>query len=975
MGEIFERVAPSSALEWTGERLTTETKGQVEIEHLHRYFFARTFCRGLDVLDIAAGEGYGSALLAQVAKSVTGVEIAPETVEHARAAYQSPGLSFLQGDARQIPCPDDSFDVVVSFETLEHFYEHAEFMAEVRRVLRPDGLFIISSPERDVYSPAGGTPNPYHVHELTHAEFNSLLQTSFKHVSMYAQRALLGSALIAETLPANPAPLVTFERRDARLFEASTGLPRPLYLFAIASDQAFTPSVGSLYVETSGVESIFARSAEAQQQIQELTQRLVNEGEYAQRVQAELNRRDEQLAGQVREKDDFHRQLIQRNEEHAHLGQEFGAQSERVLKMDAALSQYEGTVAELRQRLLQSEAEYEALTNAHGRLLEQRAARHARIEAALRTELQQRDEQIAELSRMSALREQGEFSRISALRDQSENDIAALLTQAEHAKAELQAVLTSASWQITGPLRGLTARHPSSVARFKGFVARHPRIRRMMVRAVRGTWRVVTLRSPWQRPPEAKPVSSGNASSAEVSPPIELAPTDLASIQLAPTDLAPDGKARLLFRQQAIAPAASAQVVSLSRDGRRRALCVGHVLPFPPRAGNEYRIHRLLSWLAQQGWDLLVVVCPLPHEMPSAEQMAAAAAVYPNLIICTHDGLLYHHLASGSEFLDKLSPGQQVDIPTLLNEVSDGNSAAARILGLSRAFCPDALVELLLQLQDIYEPNLFLAEYIFMTRPFALLRPEIVTAVDTIDVFSSKAKKVEHYGVTDGLAMSEAEEASLLQRADILIGIQAEEAGELARLAPDCTVVSVGVDFPVAEPDRSVEAGATVLLVASGNPMNVKGLQDFLKYSWPSVLRDVPDAELLIVGAIGESLEEVPDRVSILGRVDDLRPLYAQARVVINPAVAGTGLKIKTIEALCHLRPVVCWPSGVDGVGDEARSFCYVAADWDGFSDHVTKLLRSDDEAFAAERAYEALRHAFSPETVYSQLQEALDAV
>src|SRR4051794_26599450 len=83
LGEIFERVVPITPLEWTGERLTTAARGQVEVEHLHRYCFARELCRGLDVLDIASGEGYGTALLAQTARSVVGVELSTTAMIHA----------------------------------------------------------------------------------------------------------------------------------------------------------------------------------------------------------------------------------------------------------------------------------------------------------------------------------------------------------------------------------------------------------------------------------------------------------------------------------------------------------------------------------------------------------------------------------------------------------------------------------------------------------------------------------------------------------------------------------------------------------------------------------------------------------------------------------------------------------------------------------------------------------------------------
>src|SRR5215813_4878242 len=98
MGELFERVLPDDALEWTGERLTTATAGQVEIEHLHRYFFARELCRGCDVLDIASGEGYGALLLAQVARGVVGVDVSEESVAHAERAYARPNLRYLLGD-------------------------------------------------------------------------------------------------------------------------------------------------------------------------------------------------------------------------------------------------------------------------------------------------------------------------------------------------------------------------------------------------------------------------------------------------------------------------------------------------------------------------------------------------------------------------------------------------------------------------------------------------------------------------------------------------------------------------------------------------------------------------------------------------------------------------------------------------------------------------------------------------------------
>lgn len=171
MGQIFCRTKPLKGLPFTGERLTSELGGQTEIEHLHRYMLAREFCRGRDVLDVAAGEGYGSALIAQVATSVVGVEVDDDAVAHAAANYAAGQLRFLQGDARTMPVGDATVDVVISFETIEHLDGHDKFLSEVRRVLRPGGVFIVSTPDRDNYSPADRPANPYHV--LRNANFPS----------------------------------------------------------------------------------------------------------------------------------------------------------------------------------------------------------------------------------------------------------------------------------------------------------------------------------------------------------------------------------------------------------------------------------------------------------------------------------------------------------------------------------------------------------------------------------------------------------------------------------------------------------------------------------------------------------------------------------------------------------------------------------------------------------------------------------
>ena len=257
MGEIFRLERPKKAMVFTGERFTSAESGQIEIEHLHRYFLARYFCRGKDVLDVASGEGYGSALLSQVASSVIGVDVADEAVEHATRNYVREGLSFRKGDGRQLPVADASVDVVVSFETIEHLYEHERFLAEIRRVLRPGGLLVLSSPERDIYSPPDHGCNPHHIHELTRREFYALVRKHFPVARFFGQRAMLGSAIVPdEPLPRADLPVV-FEQRGPNQVESSHGLGRATYLICIASEVEVGPLPESLFVFSGNIDRVF----------------------------------------------------------------------------------------------------------------------------------------------------------------------------------------------------------------------------------------------------------------------------------------------------------------------------------------------------------------------------------------------------------------------------------------------------------------------------------------------------------------------------------------------------------------------------------------------------------------------------------------------------------------------------------------------------------------------------------------------
>jgi ubiquinone/menaquinone biosynthesis C-methylase UbiE len=227
------------ALPFTGERFVPERRDEIAIEHLHRYAFAMEFCTNKDVVDIASGEGYGSDLLAIRAKSVIGVDIAKEAIEHSRSKYQRLNLRYVEGRADSIPLDAYSVDVVVSFETLEHHDMHEEMYAEIKRVLRPGGLLIISTPEKLNYSDLPKFENEYHVKELYLEEFSKLSTKYFNNVTMVFQKLVFGSLLVSGQRNVS---FEHFSGTDGEIY-SSAQLPKPTYNICLASDETL-PAVG-----------------------------------------------------------------------------------------------------------------------------------------------------------------------------------------------------------------------------------------------------------------------------------------------------------------------------------------------------------------------------------------------------------------------------------------------------------------------------------------------------------------------------------------------------------------------------------------------------------------------------------------------------------------------------------------------------------------------------------------------------------
>jgi SAM-dependent methyltransferase len=164
---------------------------------------------------------------------VLGVDIAPDAIAHARARYGLPNLRFERGDCTALDVPPASFDLAVSFETVEHVAAQEQLVAGFARALAADGIFIASCPDKYTYSEVSGFRNEFHVRELYREEFLALLAPHFPHVRLYGQKLLFQSAIWDVTAAPRRAIAATTTSAGE---QPRVGLDyAPLYFIAVCS--------------------------------------------------------------------------------------------------------------------------------------------------------------------------------------------------------------------------------------------------------------------------------------------------------------------------------------------------------------------------------------------------------------------------------------------------------------------------------------------------------------------------------------------------------------------------------------------------------------------------------------------------------------------------------------------------------------------------------------------------------------------
>jgi len=361
---------------------------------------------------------------------------------------------------------------------------------------------------------------------------------------------------------------------------------------------------------------------------------------------------------------------------------------------------------------------------------------------------------------------------------------------------------------------------------------------------------------------------------------------------------------------------------------RCHILMVTHVLPYPPAAGNEIRIYRMLQWLRHAGFRVSLVLRPLEEDV-SNECITGLKQVVDDLYVFD----------------------SRCAIPECLGSAFTPDEAEKRphLADMQSGFCPPWFAQEVNALITDIKPDVLIAQYIFTSRLLLTdAAAPLLKIIDTHDLFSQKQETVEKYGIANfGLMMSAEDESLLFKRADALLAIQQLELKAIQRMVPERQVLLTGFDVDIFSADPALREQGVVLIVASSNEFNVRGTQDFLDCTWPLVRERCSFARLRLVGKICGFVHTADPSVEKIGFVRDLADEYGRASVVVNPCGVGTGLKIKTVEALAWGKAHVGWPASADGLREIADLPYIVATDVVEFADAVTDLLLNADRACA----------------------------
>jgi glycosyltransferase involved in cell wall biosynthesis len=404
------------------------------------------------------------------------------------------------------------------------------------------------------------------------------------------------------------------------------------------------------------------------------------------------------------------------------------------------------------------------------------------------------------------------------------------------------------------------------------------------------------------------------------------------------------------------------------RRARRQIAIVCDTVPYPARSGDNQRIAEMIRVLRQEGWFVHFILAgffdkrtrSLCRENIDAVHMYQGKGWYT---------LTRNWLRRCVRLVDRvmkrtgLPPAEEIASRVL------GRSVSPIVLDYWKRY-PKGLDDFVAQLAAKFFFRAVIVEYIWLYPATQQLNDGVARLLDTHDIQHKRVEEFESRGIAFPLSITRDEEAGIFSMFDAVIAIQAAEATEIRLMCPQLKVLTVGSTGSRTIGCAESIVPGRILYVGGFNGANIDGMRRFLTTTWPRIRQRHVAAHLHVCGYVYRAfLGEEHERVTFRGHLEDIESEYAQAAVVINPSWIGTGLKIKTVEALARGKPLVTTQKGIEGLDGDVKNSVLVRDDSVEFADAVSLLLEDwplrDNLAQIAKKF--ALRH-LNPTAVYGEL-------
>jgi glycosyltransferase involved in cell wall biosynthesis len=275
-----------------------------------------------------------------------------------------------------------------------------------------------------------------------------------------------------------------------------------------------------------------------------------------------------------------------------------------------------------------------------------------------------------------------------------------------------------------------------------------------------------------------------------------------------------------------------------------------------------------------------------------------------------------------------------------------------------------------------FKPNVVIANYAFLGN--SLMSPSlsetVLKVILTHDVRHQRTADFKKLGIPALESdWSRETEAIELSKAQVLLAIQKEDAKVFQEMAPVCEVINMPISA-VCHTHTVQQVSGRCLFVGSNVDHNINGLQWFLDYVWTKVIQLHPNSSLHVCGSVCDSIQGTFPNVFFLGRVDNLEPEYGAAEVCLVPLLAGSGLKIKLVEAMSHGRVCVSTSVGVQGLGEIVGKTVLLADTTEDFAAAIhTVLTNPDKRKQMEEQAHQYVMEKLSPQAAYQPFVDRIE--